>query len=148
MKHSTMFEKFSEIYDEFHTWDNIPSLWVSSKDSFDWTCVEENLDTYDLLVSLAAYSIYGKAILVTHGWAAPLIDNSDIPPSQSPDKKRVRIYLFVEDDNFISGYQHQGDCVISVSNEAQGNIVDTTRKYIKQAKVYLNNQNTIEDTPF
>ena len=102
----------------------------------------ENGDVYQLLsdldsiVKLIPYDGFG---IVTVGWAAPLPkdgDEFDGPPSQHPEKRRVRLFCYCNAQGNVSSSIRfkDGDEVTYDENQATGSLKDAMTAMFKDKK--------------
>lgn len=102
----------------------------------------ENGDVYQLLgdlesiVKLIPYDGFG---IVTVGWAAPLAkDNDDFdgPPSQHPEKRRVRLFCYCNSQGNVSSSIRFKDNneVTYDENQATGSLKDAMTAMFKDKK--------------
>jgi hypothetical protein len=85
-----IFAEFDPVYYHEHGWDH--DALVFTRINGTWVVAAEDLSPYDLLAPFVYHGMDGVSMLTMHGWAAGLND-SDVPPSQRPDKRRMRLYI-------------------------------------------------------
>jgi hypothetical protein len=105
--------------------------------------VAQGDDVYDLLdrVDPKELSRFGAVGLVTCGWAAPLpkdydkeqMDSIDTPPSQHPEKRRVRLFICASRDNMASviRFQDQDEVVVD-EGEAVGPLANAVQHLMRR----------------
>jgi hypothetical protein len=105
--------------------------------------VAQGDDVYDLLdrVDPKELSRFGAVGLVTCGWAAPLpkdydkeqMDSLDTPPSQHPEKRRVRLFICASRDNMASviRFQDQDEVVVD-EGEAVGPLANAVQHLMRR----------------
>ena len=142
MSYKVLFNSFSDSYNETHGWENDATLWLYSSEEKRWFCHSENEDVYDLITDFSVYGYLDKSILVTHGWAAPYDQDENIPPSQHEYKKRVRLFLYLEQETLVNAYILMGESLHEVSENCQGLMADAVRTNISKIKSYVKNQNS------
>jgi hypothetical protein len=89
-----------------------------SDEGLSYTNISSNFDIYELLsnhlvVEKTKEDQYDLIALLTAGWAAPVKDddeNSNLPPSQHPERKRVKMTL-------VGNTHIQYGSVLSISGE-------------------------------
>lgn len=102
-------------------------------------------DVYTLLDSnqLARdASAYSKFCLVTTGWAAPADElMGEVPPSQHPESRRVRVLMLADGDVLVSSYRF-GDSDEVIYNEessnGRGSLQDAIEALIESVKIHRN----------
>jgi hypothetical protein len=92
--------------------------------------VASDYDIYDLLESS---QVVQEALLsdgfavITHGWASP-VSNEGIPPSENPERKRVRLIAIVDSNkNLVSVVHIKGDDEVLVDESGTGTLADAMR---------------------
>jgi hypothetical protein len=92
--------------------------------------VASDYDIYDLLESS---QVVQEALLsdgfavITHGWASP-VSNEGIPPSENPERKRVRLIAIVDSNkNLVSVVHIKGDDEVLVDESGIGTLADAMR---------------------
>jgi len=106
--------------------------------------VAQGGDVYDLLsdVDPKELSRFGAIGLVTCGWAAPLpkdydnekmVDSLDTPPSQHPEKRRVRLFICASRDSMASviRFQDQDEVVVD-EGEAVGPLANAVQHLMRR----------------
>lgn len=105
--------------------------------------VAQGDDVYDLLdrVDPKELTRFGAVGLVTCGWAAPLpteydreqMDPLDTPPSQHPEKRRVRLFICASRDSMASviRFQDQNEVVVD-EGEAVGPLANAVQHLMRR----------------
>lgn len=94
------------------------------------TFVQTSPDVYELLADPNMFGVAKVSdylLLVTTGWAAPISneEGSDTPPSQHPERRRVRLTMFANRDEIASVLAFQDKQTEKVvSTEGQGNLAE------------------------
>jgi hypothetical protein len=141
MSYEVLFNKFQKDYETTNDWNSSSSLWVLNGNN--WESIEESEDAYELMISFAAYGYLKRAILVTHGWASPIDDSHT--PSKHPEKKRVRVCIHLEGENFVTCMQVKDETELFIQDDPSGNLIDTALKYVNRARDFVNQQNTFDN---
>lgn len=78
--------------------------------------IDKNADVYDMMYSentAKEISVYTKFAVVTCGWASPMedgeLEENSLPPSQHPERKRVRLTVFYADGKINTALTFKGD---------------------------------------
>jgi len=96
-------------------------------------------DVYDLLDSNEAREVaqQGDIAVVTGGWAAPISadDDFDGPPSEHPDKRRVRLVVCASRNNICAAMRFGDDVdnVITDDGKARGSLNDAVLELMASA---------------
>jgi hypothetical protein len=98
-------------------------------------------DIYQLLDdknNVKAVKGYNAIALVTCGWAAPIQENKDEPetaPSESPDRRRVRLVICANREAVASVLRFQDDAETPIvdSGEAHGPLAEAVMEFVRQA---------------
>lgn len=115
-----MVDIIKKKYDENFAW----CFGVTRKDSdgFKVKRLEKNGDVYDLIedISFKAKDLYNNfdfLVFATAGWASPIDESNDTPPSQRTDRRRV--YLF----NVVSKQKEIGSSLV-FQDDFENQIID------------------------
>ncbi len=78
--------------------------------------VDKHADIYDMMYSentAKEISVYTKFAVVTCGWAAPMedgeLEENSLPPSEHPERKRVRLCVLYADGKINTALTFEGD---------------------------------------
>ena len=98
------------------------------------TFLAEHGDVYELLEAQtsAIVRMFDAAVVLTCGWAAPIRNDEEdedelaTPPSQHPERRRVRLVVVVCDDGVASvlRFADTPDDVITDAGAARGSLAD------------------------
>jgi hypothetical protein len=79
-------------------------------------------DVYDLLASVTPEESANYYGLITAGWASPVGDNDNLPPSQHPERRRVELLVVVNrDGEMASALSMAGNDELTIDEgKAQG----------------------------
>jgi hypothetical protein len=144
MSYEILFNEFHKDYETIHDWDSDSSLWIADGDI--WELKEKSQDAYDLMISFASYGYIKKAMLVTYGWAAPIDDSHT--PSKHPEKKRVRVCVYLEGENFLTCTQIKDETELLIQEDPVGNLIDVAQGYVNKAKAFVNQKIISNEEPF
>lgn len=107
-----------------------------------FTLIDHNRDVYDLLDDDDVATDLSKADnisvgVLTYGWAAPITDDSDqsdVPPSQHPDKKRVRVLVTACDHGkFLTFLRFEADPdTVETQGGGEGSMADAIQQLINK----------------
>lgn len=108
-----------------------------------FTLIDHDRDVYDLLSNDDVASDLSKADnisigVLTYGWAAPITDDdsdrSDVPPSQHPDKKRVRVLITACDHgSTVTFLRFEADPeTVDVQTGGEGSMADAIQQLINK----------------
>ena len=107
-----------------------------------FTLIDHNRDVYDLLDDDDVATDLSKADnisigVLTYGWAAPITDDSDqsdVPPSQHPDKKRVRVLVTACDHGkFLTFLRFEADPdAVETQGGGEGSMADAIQQLINK----------------
>ena len=107
-----------------------------------FTLIDHDRDVYDLLDNDDVASDLSKAEnisigVLTYGWAAPITDDSDqsdVPPSQHKDKKRVRVLVTAcEHGKFVTFLRFEQDPdTVEVQTGGEGSMADAIQQLINK----------------
>jgi hypothetical protein len=83
------------------------SLAETESGDIDIKMEKSGVDIYEVVESPHARKIAKKSkniIIVTTGWAAPLVknDNEEVAPSEHPERRRVLLNVFASDEGMVS----------------------------------------------
>ena len=98
------------------------------------TFLAEHGDVYELLEAQtsAIVRMFDAAVVLTCGWAAPIRDDEDdseesaTPPSQHPDRRRVRLVVVVSDAGVgsVLRFADAPNDVVTDAGAARGSLAD------------------------
>lgn len=94
--------------------------------------VYEMLDTTMVARALEAHDFVG---LVTHGWASQITNGEEplVPPSQDPNRKRVRLMVVVDKNHMFSAIRIDGDDELKTDEGmATGALADAIRRAVRR----------------
>lgn len=106
------------------------------------TFVQTSPDVYDLLADPNMYGVAKVSdylLLVTTGWAAPIPIDEDLstPPSQHPERRRVRLTMFANRDEIASVLAFQDEQTEKVvSTEGRGDLAEAVSKLFVLADLF------------
>ncbi|NDE70739.1 MAG: hypothetical protein EB050_06320 [Actinobacteria bacterium] len=115
----------------------------------------EHGDVYELLdaPSSAIARMFDAAVVLTCGWAAPIDrdespaneDSSEVPPSQHPQRRRVRLVVTVCDDGVASvlRFADTPDDIVTDAGSARGSLADAVNNLWHDPKVVVSRE-TVE----
>lgn len=115
----------------------------SLNDTVTLTEITSNGDVYELLndkASVKALADYDKVLVATCGWAAPVDDgddeNSELPPSVHPKRRRVRLACVLSDEGVASvlRFSDTPDETVTDEGNAKGSLADALEKLRKKAR--------------
>lgn len=112
------------------------SLWVMNANK-KMVMKHQNLDVYDLLKSSDTFKIVKDAsffTILTCGWAAPLEELGDNAPSESPNRRRVRLLVGADFSGVVSVLRFQDDPDETIIDEgkANGTLAQAVDKLVKK----------------
>lgn len=82
-------------------------------------------DVYDLLDNVTPDKSANYYGVITAGWASPLADGDDTPPSQHPQRRRVELLVVASRDGSVaSALAMAGEAVIIDEGTAKGALAD------------------------
>lgn len=98
---------------------------------------DRHSDIYDLLdgTDVADYlTVYSHIAVATTGWASPT-DDSDVPPSQHKDRRRVRLIVVADKDSMVSAlrFSDNAEEVITDEGKAIGSLADAITEATNRA---------------
>lgn len=105
------------------------SVWVTNADG-EIDCVAKSGDVYDLLddkKTFKAIQDYDTFSILTCGWAAPLESTDEnTPPSQHPERRRVRLLVHATEFGVVSvmRFQDNDDEIVTDEGKATGSLAD------------------------
>lgn len=106
------------------------------------TFVQTSPDVYDLLADPNMFGVAKVSdylLFVTTGWAAPIPngENTDTPPSQHPERRRVRLTMFANRDEIASvlAFQDEPNDKI-VTSEGEGNLAEAVNNLFVLADLF------------
>lgn len=114
------------------------SVWTQTQTG-DMVCRGNSRDIYDLLSEEYTIHLAKDAkcfTVVTTGWAAPIEDTgNDTPPSQAPNRRRVRLVIQVSDAGVFSilRFQDKPDEIVTDEGKATGSLADAVNQLWKKA---------------
>ena len=92
------------------------------------TFLAEHGDVYELLEAPtnAVVRAFDAAAVLTTGWAAPLGESDGIPPSEHPERRRVRLVVVVCDEGVASvlRFADEPDEIVTDAGSARGSLAD------------------------
>ena len=109
----------------------------------------EHGDVYELLdaPSSAIARMFDAAVVLTCGWAAPIDrdespadeDSSEVPPSQHPQRRRVRLVVSVCDNGVASvlRFADTPDDIVTDAGSARGSLADAVNNLWRTRKLSL-----------
>lgn len=119
----------------------------------------EHADVYELLDApgSAIARMFDAAVVLTCGWAAPVdgrprggapddrdgIDDGaaadDVPPSEHPDRRRVRLVVAISDDGVASvlRFADAPDRVVTDAGAARGSLADAIESMWREPRVVV-----------
>jgi hypothetical protein len=110
-----------------------------------FTLIDYNRDVYDLLDDDDVATDLSKANnisigVLTYGWAAPITEDDDykaddaLPPSQHPDKKRVRVLVTACDHGkFLTFLRFESDPdTVETQGGGEGSMADAIQQLINK----------------
>lgn len=106
------------------------SVWVTNADG-EIDCVAQSSDVYDLLddkKTFKAIKDYDTFSILTCGWASPLESTDEnTPPSQHPQKRRVRLLVHATEFGVASvlRFKDDGDEIVTDDGAATGSLAET-----------------------
>ncbi|MFM8942775.1 MAG: hypothetical protein ACKOH5_05195 [Acidimicrobiaceae bacterium] len=115
----------------------------------------EHGDVYELLdaPSSAIARMFDAAVVLTCGWAAPIDrdespaneDSTEVPPSQHPQRRRVRLVVSVCDNGVASvlRFADTPDDIVTDAGSARGSLADAVNNLWCDPKVVVSRE-TIE----
>lgn len=119
-------------------------LWaiINNGDEPTITKVGSHPDVYDLLGSQETTKVARVSdciAVLTCGWASPVSDDdddSDLPPSKHPKRRRVRLVVVANPNGVASvlRFQDDPDNIISDDGNAVGSLNDAVRSVFARAK--------------
>jgi hypothetical protein len=119
------------------------SLWVMG-DNNKVKSVKENGDIYDLLDDFDTLEIVkdcASFTILTAGWAAPLgKTDENTPPSQHPEKRRVRLVVHATEFGVASVLRFKDDAseIITDEGKAKGSLADAVMNLMdKKVNYYI-----------
>jgi hypothetical protein len=105
------------------------------------TLANANGDVYDLLDNddtLLVAKVSDYIAIVTTGWASPIGDNGEVdtPPSQHPQRRRVRLMVMASRDQMASvlRFQDEPDEKVTDDGHAHGSLADALMQVMARAK--------------
>jgi hypothetical protein len=109
-----IFTEFYPVYDHEHGWDHDALAFTRINGT--WVVAAEDQSPYDLIVPFVYHGMDGVSMLTMHGWAAGL-DDSNVPPSQRPDKRRMRLYILMQEGTCHTAIAWQDTAEFEIMNE-------------------------------
>lgn len=112
------------------------SLWVMNANK-KMVMKHQNLDVYELLKSSDTFKIVKDAsffTILTCGWAAPLEELGNNAPSESPNRRRVRLLVGADFSGVVSVLRFQDDPDETIIDEgkASGTLAHAVDKLVKK----------------
>ena len=114
------------------------SVWTQTKTG-DMVCRANAADIYDMLEDKSTIEIAKNSTnfaVVTTGWAAQAEDIDDnTPPSQAPNRKRVRLVVQVSKAGVVSilRFQDRPNEIVTDEGTATGSLADAVNQLWKKA---------------
>ena len=119
------------------------SLWLLD-DNNKIKSVKENSDVYDLLNdfdTLESIKHCASFTILTAGWAAPLSQtDDDTPPSQHPEKRRVRLIVHATEFGVASVMRFKDDAseIVTDDGKARGSLAEAVMDLMdKKVNYYI-----------
>ena len=109
-----IFAEFCPVYDHEHGWDHDALAFTRINGT--WVVAAEALSPYDILSEFVYHGMDGVSMLTMHGWAAAL-DDSNVPPSQRADKRRMRLYILMHQGALHTAIAWQDTAEFEVMHE-------------------------------
>lgn len=109
---------------------------INGEQGYTLTLASEHSDVYDLLENTDSKDIARVSdfiVVVTCGWASPIVGDADddeqLPPSQHPERRRVRLVVTASRDGMASvlRFQDTPDDVITDEGEARGTLAEAVQ---------------------
>ena len=112
----------------------------------------EHGDVYELLdaPSSAIARMFDAAVVLTCGWAAPIDrdespvseDESEVPPSKHPQRRRVRLVVSVCDNGVASvlRFADTPDDIVTDAGSARGSLADAVNNLWRDPKVVVSRE--------
>lgn len=105
-----------------------------------WSVQKEQCDPYDDLFLFAQLGTEpeSEAMMVQYGWASPI--QADLAPSDHPMRRRVRVFLYLNNSGFAIAMRLDGDSIqVDDNHEAEGPLAEALRFAIEKANDERNN---------
>ena len=105
------------------------SVWVANTNG-EVDCVAKSPDVYALLEDEETFNAidgYDTFSILTCGWAAPVeTTDEDTPPSQHPEKRRVRLLVHATEFGVASvlRFKDKNDEIVTDEGQARGSLAD------------------------
>lgn len=117
---------------------NNASLWVMNANN-KMVIKQQNADVYDLLKSSETLKIVKNNeffTILTCGWAAPISDVDDCAPSESPNRRRVRLVVGANISGVASvlRFQDKPNETIVDEGAARGTLADAVQKLVDKKR--------------
>jgi len=119
------------------------SLWLLD-DNNKIKSVKENCDIYDLLDdfdTLESIKDCASFTILTAGWAAPINEtDEDTPPSQHPEKRRVRLIVHATEFGVASvmRFKDKADEIVTDDGKARGSLAEAVMDLMdKKVNYYI-----------
>lgn len=114
---------------------------ITDDDEAKLTLISKHADVYELLerASRKVAKSYDFTAVVTTGWAAPLPKDFDAeigldtPPSQHPEKRRVRLVIVASPVDVVSvlRFADEPDDIVTDEGGATGSLNDAVRHFMR-----------------
>jgi thiamine biosynthesis lipoprotein ApbE len=104
-----------------------------------YTLVSTSSDVYDLLDKKISLKNTLGILIYTAGWAAPLNSDGEVdqPPSKSPLKRRVSLFVCATDIDFGSALSFQDDPeVVTDPGAATGSLAEAVKIFWNKNKAF------------
>ena len=117
---------------------NNASLWVMNANN-KMVIKQQNADVYELLKSSETLKIVKNNeffTILTCGWAAPISEVDDCAPSESPNRRRVRLVVGANISGVASvlRFQDKPNETIVDEGAARGTLADAVQKLVDRKK--------------
>ena len=117
---------------------NNASLWVMNANN-KMVIKQQNADVYELLKSSETLKIVKNNeffTILTCGWAAPISEVDDCAPSESPNRRRVRLVVGGNISGVASVLRFQDEPNETIVDEggARGTLADAVQKLVDRKK--------------
>ena len=114
------------------------SLWVMNANN-KMVIKQQNADVYELLKSSETLKIVKNNeffTILTCGWAAPISEVDDFAPSESPNRRRVRLVVGANISGVASvlRFQDKPNETIVDEGAARGTLADAVQKLVDRKK--------------
>ena len=127
------------LQDHKDPWNlNNASLWVMNANN-KMVIKQQNADVYELLKSSETLKIVKNNeffTILTCGWAAPISEVDDCAPSESPNRRRVRLVVGANISGVASVLRFQDKPNETITDEggSRGTLADAVQKLVDKKK--------------